>query len=248
MLRKNKMWILEKPKHVTAMIAWFSEDQVLTESLSKGWEKYGENFDLYFVFSKGLEEKYDLKKYSSLHMAKGYVVSEDTDPCQSMIWTLKYFREFMGSMYIGFYLRHSNPVFTVDEEKDVPELVRVSQCPLNIGIMRYSKESFETLEKLYTLPEKKSLLFGWKYLGSDPRGMYSTHRCNGDLIYLRPWIIDKMLNFLVSDSIDYTIIDGSLFLDSFQGQPIGDFLASWIIRTGEPEKYFLNIDFKDVKA
>ena len=248
MLRKNKMWILEKPKHITAMIAWFSESQVLTQSLSGGWEKYGEQFDLYFVFSKGLEEKYDLKKYSSLHMAKGYVISEDTDSCQAMIWTMKYLREFMTSQYVGIYLRNSNPVFTEIEETNISELVRVSQCPINIGIMKYSKQDFKTLEKLYTLPEKKSLIFGWKYLGSDPRGMYSTHKCDGDLIYLRPWVIDKVLNFLISDSIDYTIVDGSLFLDSFKEQYIGDFLASWAIRTGEPQKYFLNLDFKDVKA
>ena len=47
---------------------------------------------------------------------------------------------------------------------------------------------------------------------------------------------------------DYTVTPGYLFLDSFSGQWIGDFIASWVMKTDDPSKYFLNMDLKDVRA
>ena len=40
----------------------------------------------------------------------------------------------------------------------------------------------------------------------------------------------------------------TIYLDSFSGQWIGDFIASWVMKTNDPNKYFLNIKLKDVKA
>lgn len=249
MLRKNKMFILEKSKHITPMILWFPSLNftVGDEIISKNIDQLRQKFDLFFVFSQELDGILDLEKFSSLHMATGYVISEDNDPCQSMWWTMKYLREFRKTQYLGYYLV-STECINRDLDKKFIDLERISNSTvLNIGVMEYTRESYTNIYNLCRKPEKKDLIFKWKYLGTDPRGMYSTHTCYSDFIYLRPFIIDRINEFMNGDA-EYTVTPGHLFLDSFSGQWIGDFIASWVMKTDDPSKYFLNMKLKDVKA
>lgn len=248
MLRKNKMFILEKSKHITSMILWFPELEytIDDENISKSLDQLREKFDLFFVFPQELNGVLDLEKFSNLHMATGYVISEDNDPSQSMWWTMKYLREFRKNQYLGYYLGSTDCINL--EINKITDLEGISNSTkLNIGIMEYSRESYSNIYNLSRRPEKKDLIFKWKYLGTDPRGMYSTHTCNSDFIYLRPFIIDRIDEFMKGDA-EYTVTPGHLFLDSFSGQWVGDFIASWVMKTDDPSKYFLNMKLKDVKA
>ena len=243
------MFILEKSKHITSMIFWFPSLNftVGDEIISKNIDQLRQKFDLFFVFSRELDGILDLEKFSSLHMATGYVISEDNDPCQSMWWTMKYLREFRKTQYLGYYLV-STECINRDLDKKIIDLERISNSTvLNIGVMEYTRESYTNIYNLCRKPEKKDLIFRWKYLGTDPRGMYSTHTCYSDFIYLRPFIIDRINEFMKGDA-EYTVTPGHLFLDSFSGQWVGDFIASWVMKTDDPSKYFLNMKLKDVKA
>lgn len=247
MLKKNKMFILEKSKHITSMVIWFPnlESTVENPDASFWFNRFRENFDLFFVFPQELNGVLDLEKFSSLSMATGYVISENNDPCQSIWWTLKYLREFRKTQYLGYYLAQSNFKLETDKEDD---LLRVANSTkLNISIMHYYRESYENICNLCKKPEKKDLIFSWKYLGSDPRRMYSTHVCDSEFIYLRGWLIDQINDFM-DGNVEYTVTPGHLFLDSFDGQWIGDFLASWVNKTDDPSKYILNMNLKHAKA
>lgn len=249
MIKKNKMFILEKPKHYTAaMLIWFPDlENLVNEDLSKKLDLLKDSFDLYFVFPQSLSGIIDLEKYSSLSMATGYCISENEDQCQTMWWAMKYLKLLLAESYSGIYLGSSDCI-CLDGKNTIKDLVSVaSNNLLNIGVMKYTRLSYGEIFKLCKKPEKNDLIFNWKYAGSDPRGMYSTHTCTSDFIYLRGWIIDKVDQFLKGEA-DYTVTPGNLFLDSFEGQWIGNFLASWAMKTEDPNKIFLNLDFSDVKA
>ena len=248
MVKKNKMFILEKPKHfIAAMLVWFPNlDCLENEDLSRKLDLLRESFDLYFVFPQSLSGIVDLEKYSSLSMATGYCISDNDDQCQAMWWATKYVKLMLTGSYAGIYLASGD---CIDLEKDtINSLVSVaSNNLLNIGVMKYDRLNYGEIYKLCKKPEKTDLIFSWKYAGSDPRGMYSTHVCTSNFIYLRGWIIDSIDKFLKGEA-DYTMTPGNLFLDSFEGQWIGNFIASWVVKTKEPEKVFLNMNLSDVKA
>ena len=83
--------------------------------------------------------------------------------------------------------------------------------------------------------------------GIDSRGLYCTHKVLSDMIYIRPWIIDKINEFM-NGNAEYTETPGHLFLDSFCGFRFGDFLVSWAAKTLEPSKHILNTKLKNAKA
>ena len=153
MLKKNKAVILENPQHFTAVTIWFPDLQstVDNEDLAKTIDGLEKEFDLYFVFSEKLLGLIDFDKYSKLFMAKGYVVSQDNDQCQALIWTLNYLRTFYSSLYTGFYVVESNLLDT--QLKRIPEMVRVVGTPLNIGIMEYKRASYKDIWEYSVLPE-----------------------------------------------------------------------------------------------
>lgn len=247
MIKKNKAFILERPSHITAMTIWFSgvKDTVDNEEISKAIDKLKTKFDLYFIFSESLLGIIDLEKYSRLYQAKGYIVSENKDQCQAIWWTLKYLWSFMNSEYVGYYTIESGELPKLISQYD--DMTRVSESPLNIGIMKYTRIPYSRIDSLCKIPRKKDLMFSWKYLSIDPRGMYCTHVTESSLIYLRPWVISKISDFMKND-VDYTITPGSLFLDSFRDFRFGDFIASWAEKTGKPEQFILNINLRDAKA
>lgn len=249
MLKKNKAVIIENPQHFTAVTIWFPDLQstVDNEAMARTIDGLEKEFDLYFVFSENLLGHIDFDKYSKLFMAKGYVVSQDADQCQAMVWTLDYLRTFF-KLYTGFYVLESN--LLENQEKRISEMVRVVGTPLNIGIMEYKRASYEDIWEYSRIPDSRDYFLPARLvslLEIDSRGMYCTHKFTGDIIFLRPFIIDRMNEFL-GDKAEYTKTPGPLFLDSFSGFRFGDFLASWCIKTKMVDKFLLNVKLEDAKA
>lgn len=243
MLKKNKAFILENPKHITASLIWFPDflNTLENSQVSNILDGLQEKFDLYFIFPKDLMRTIDLEKFSRLYQASGYIISEDTDQCQAFWWTLKYLRTFMGSSYVGYFLLESDR-----SRPGIEDMERVSMSQLNIGVMKYTRMPYSEIDALCKLPDKKNSLLSILRM-PDPRGMYCTHKAVSTIIYLRPWLVDKIDDYM-KGNITYTTTPGSLFLDSFEGFRFGDFLASWAIKTGTPDQYFLNMLISDAKA
>ena len=245
MLKKNKTFIFEKPEHVTAITLWFP-DQKSMEDLDVLYsiDLLKKNFDIYLVFSENLQFFYDLEKYARLCQAKGYTISSDMDQCQATWWTLKYLRKFASS-YIGYYGMEADKMERVPA--DINEFVRVSQCPLNIGIIHYSRMPYSEIINLSKKPDSMNFFRFIKTGGIDARGLYCTHKALSDTFYIRPWIIDKIKEFM-NGNAEYTQTPGHLFLDSFRGFRFADFLVSWAEKTLEPNKHVLNVKLKNAKA
>lgn len=245
MLKKNKTFILEKPQHITAVTIWFPDVQCLENiEVSKTIDLLQKNFDLYFIFSEEIQFVYDLEKYSRLYQAKGYTISQDSDQCQAIWWTLKYLR-VLTTAYVGYYSLEADKFEEVTD--NLKELIRISNSPINIGIIKYSRVTYDEILNYCKMPEKSNFIITVKYFGSDPRAMYRTHKAVNNILYLRPWLIDKINDFMTGN-VDYTETPGTLFLDSFSGFSFNDFFVSWAVKTLIPEKHILNLDLKDAKA
>ena len=247
MLKKNKTFILEKSQHITAITIWFPNVQNLEDKdILTTLDALQKNFDLYFIFSEEIQYLYDLEKFSRLFQAKGYTISQDSDQCQAIWWTLKYLRTLVTiHPYVGYYSLDADKFKEVND--NLSELIRVSNSPLNIGIIKYSRVEYDEIINFCRMPEKSNFILTIKYFGSDPRAMYRTHKATSDILYLRPWLIDKISEFISGNS-EYTETPGTLFLDSFNGFSFNDFFVSWAVKTLEPDKHILNIDLKHAKA